>query len=151
MERIWNIYLSGEIHSEWRQEIHKGVEEKSIPVRLLSPNVNHEESDSCGDTILGFEENVFWKDHKAAKINTIRNRSTLKSCEIIVVRFGEKYRQRNAAFDAGQAVAWGKTLISLHDSSLNHALKEIDAQALAVANSPGQVVDILKYVTQDPF
>jgi YtoQ family protein len=62
-----------------------------------------------------------------------------------VVRFGPKYRQWNAAFDAGYAVALGKPIITLHDPDLNHALKEVDGAAAAVARTPDQVVQTLAY------
>ena len=66
--------------------------------------------------------------------------------DIVVVRFGDKYRQWNAAFDAGNAAALGKALVTLHDASTNHALKEVDAAALAVCATPEQVVESLSYV-----
>ena len=66
----------------------------------------------------------------------------------MVARFGDRYRQWNAAFDAGFAIARGKALVTLHDEALDHALKEIDAEARAVARSPEQVVAILRYAVQ---
>ncbi len=150
-KRLWNVYLAGEIHSNWRDEIQQECEIQNVPVRIMGPETDHAVGDHCGEKILGPEASSFWKDHKAAKINTIRNRGVLKNCDIVVVRFGEKYRQWNAAFDAGQAVAWGSSVITLHDESLDHALKEIDAAALAVTRNVKQVVDILAYVTKHPF
>ncbi|MEO0336052.1 MAG: YtoQ family protein, partial [Pseudomonadota bacterium] len=79
---------------------------------------------------------------------TIRSRRYLQNCDVVVVRFGDKYKQWNAAFDAGQAAALGKSLITLHDSSLDHALKEVDAAALATTRSVEQVVEILKYAVK---
>ena len=121
MQRLWNVYLSGEIHSDWRTEIETLCKEKKIPVRLFGPETDHEKSDGCGEKILGAETNSFWKDHKAAKINAIRTRSLIQNSDVIIVRFGDKYRQWNAAFDAGQAIAFGKSLVTLHDESLDHA------------------------------
>ena len=139
------VYLSGEIHSDWREKIQQGVESKGLSVKLYSPVTNHEASDDCGDKILGAESESFWKDHKAAKINAIRIRKYIEASDIVVVRFGEKYKQWNAAFDAGYAAALGKSIITLHDESLTHALKEVDAAALAVCRTPEQVVEILAY------
>ena len=150
-ERKWNVYLSGEIHSNWRDEIFEACKAKSIPVRLMGPELDHASSDDCGDKILGPEDHTFWKDHKAAKINTIRNRGVIQNCDIVVVRFGDKYRQWNAAFDAGFAAALGKSVITLHDGALDHALKEVDASALATTRSVEEVVGILEYVTSRPF
>ncbi|MFT5426793.1 MAG: YtoQ family protein [Gammaproteobacteria bacterium] len=141
----WNIYLSGEIHSDWREQIETGIKAAKLPVNLTSPNTDHVSSDDCGDRILGAEDDSFWKDHKASKINSIRIRHLIEKADIVVVRFGGKYKQWNAAFDAGYAAALGKTIITLHDSELTHALKEVDGAATAVAETPEQVVNILNY------
>jgi YtoQ family protein len=141
----WTVYLSGEIHSDWREQIKKGVAEHQLPVQLVSPVTDHDSSDDCGVDILGDEPNPFWKDHKGAKVNAIRTRTLIERSDVTVVRFGDKYRQWNAAFDAGYAAALGKSIIVLHDPGLTHALKEVDAAALAVAETPDQVVRILNY------
>ena len=142
----WTVYLTGEIHTDWRDLIADGVADKNLPVNLLSPVTDHTSSDDCGVSILGQEDNNFWRDHKGAKVNAIRTRSMITNSDIVVVRFGEKYKQWNAAFDAGFAVANGKPLITLHDPILNHPLKEVDGAALAVAQTPEQVVKLLAYV-----
>lgn len=142
----WSVYLSGEIHTDWRDQIAAGVEAAGLPITLTSPVTVHEASDDCGVAILGAEENKFWHDHKGAKINAIRTSTLIRRADIVVVRFGEKYKQWNAAFDAGVAAALGKPLIVMHGPDHAHALKEIDAAALAVTETPDQVVDILKYV-----
>jgi len=142
----WHIYLSGEIHTDWREKIEQGTKQAGLPVSLSSPNTDHASSDDCGDIILGGEAQSFWKDHKASKINAIRTRNLIQKADIVVVRFGEKYKQWNAAFDAGYAAALGKSIITLHDPELTHALKEVDAAALAVARTPEEVVDIIQYV-----
>ena len=142
----WTVYLSGEIHTEWRREIGEGARAADLPVTFCGPITDHGASDDAGD-VLGREDRPFWKDHKSAKINAIRNRHLIAKADIVVVRFGEKYRQWNAAFDAGYAAALNKPLITLHPTEHRHALKEVDAAALAVAETPDQVVEILKYVT----
>jgi YtoQ family protein len=114
---------------------------------VLGPITDHDASDNVGIDILGSEDQAFWKDHKAAKINSIRIRLGIEQADVVVVKFGEKYRQWNAAFDAGYAAAKGKALIVIHPPDFTHALKEIDAAALAVAETSEQVVDILTYVT----
>ena len=144
-----SVYLSGEIHTDWRDDIAKGIKEAGLKVKLTGPNTNHAASDDCGDEILGKEENNFWKDHKAAKINALRTRKLIADADIVVVRFGDKYKQWNAAFDAGYAAALGKSLIVQHDPALTHPLKEVDAAALAVCETPQQVVEILKYINKD--
>ncbi|AKS47375.1 YtoQ family protein [Octadecabacter temperatus] len=139
-----NVYLSGEIHTDWREQIIDGASE--LDVSFNSPVTNHEASDDCGVNILGAEPNKFWHDHKGAMVNAIRTRKGIEDADVVVVRFGEKYRQWNAAFDAGYAAAKGKSLIVLQQPDHDHALKEVDAAALAVAREPNEVVEILRYV-----
>ena len=143
---VWSVYLSGEIHTGWREEIAGGVRAGDLPVQLSAPVTDHAASDDCGVAILGAEDDKFWHDHKGAKINAIRTGTLIRRADIVVVRFGEKYKQWNAAFDAGIASALGKPLIVMHGADHQHALKEIDAAALAVVETPAQVVDILRYV-----
>jgi len=142
----WNVYLAGEIHSTWRDEIEKGVAEENLEVELSAPVTDHPASDNVGVDILGKEDSDFWKDHKGGMINAIRTRTLIEQADIVVVKFGEKYRQWNAAFDAGYATALGKKLIVMHPEEHTHALKEVDAAAMAVCRTPDQVVEILKYV-----
>ena len=141
----WRVYLSGEIHSDWRARIEAGAQEAGLAVTFAAPATDHAASDACGVAILGAEDKPFWTDHKGAKVNAIRTRTLIEKADIVVVRFGDKYRQWNAAFDAGYAAALGKPLIVLHDAGLTHALKEVDAAALAVAETPEQVVALLAY------
>jgi YtoQ family protein len=145
----WRAYLAGEIHSNWRERIAAGVARLGLPVSLDTPVTDHDASDECGVRILGPEADPFWRDRKGAGINAIRTRRLIERADVVVVRFGERYRQWNAAFDAGYASALGKPLISLHDADLDHALKEVDAAALATARTPEQVVEILAYVLQE--
>ena len=140
------VYLSGEIHTDWREKIAQGVAEADLPVTMLGPVTDHDASDDCGNIILGPEENSFWKDRKSSQINAIRTRTLIERSDIVVVRFGDKYKQWNAAFDAGFAAAMGTPIITLHDPDLTHPLKEVDAAALAVAETPKQVVKLLAYV-----
>jgi len=142
----WNVYLSGEIHTDWRDEIENGTKAKGLPVAFSAPVTDHAASDDCGVTIMGAEPNKFWHDRKGAQLNAIRTRTLIEKADVVVVRFGEKYKQWNAAFDAGMAAALGKPLVILHQEEHAHALKEVDAAALAVAQQPAQVVDILEYV-----
>ena len=144
----YSIYLSGEIHSDWRERIRQGLKEQAIDVNIYSPITHHEASDEVGVRILGPEENNFWKDHKAAKINALRTQTLIEKSDIVVVRFGDKYKQWNAAFDAGIAIGMGKPIIVMHAPELTHPLKEIDGAAMAVTETPEQVVEILKYINQ---
>lgn len=139
-----NVYLSGEIHTDWREQIIEGA--AGLDVAFFAPVTDHDASDDCGVAIMGAEPDKFWHDHKGAKLNAMRTRKGLEDADIVVVRFGDKYKQWNAAFDAGYAAALGKSLIVLHGPDHAHALKEVDAAALAVAQEPRQVVEMLRYI-----
>ena len=145
----WKIYLSGEIHTNWRDELRIGAKKARLNVEFLGPESDHELSDNSGANILGSEDKKFWHDHKGAKINSIRIRRNIESADLVVVKFGERYKQWNAAFDAGYSSAKGKSLIIMHHDDNQHALKEIDATALAVVRSNHELIEILKYVTKE--
>lgn len=138
------VHLSGEIHTDWRNQVMSGAE--GLDIRFTSPVTDHASSDDCGVAILGAEPDKFWHDRKGAQLNAIRTRKAIQDADVVVVRFGEKYKQWNAAFDAGFASALGKSLIIMHQPEHQHPLKEVDAAALAVAQTPEQVVQILRYV-----
>ena len=147
-ERAWEVYLSGEIHSDWRQRIASGIEQAGLPVTLSAPVTDHAASDDAGAGTLGEEQDAFWRDHKGAGVNAIRTQTLIRNADVVVVCFGDKYRQWNAAFDAGYAAALGKPIVTLHDIELDHALKEVDRGALATARTSEQVVDVLRYVIE---
>ena len=138
------VYLSGEIHTDWRDQIVAGA--AGLDVMFDGPVTDHAASDDCGVAIMGAEPQKFWHDHKGAKLNAIRTRKGIAEADIVVVRFGAQYKQWNAAFEAGYAAALGKSLIVMHSDEHQHALKEVDAAALAVTQTPEQVVQILRYV-----
>ena len=141
-----NVYLSGEIHTDWRAEIIQLCKKEDLSIKFSSPNTDHESSDNCGVEILGAEENNFWKDNKGASINSIKTKKAIKDSDVVIVKFGEKYKQWNAAFDAGYASALNKSIVVIHNDEHQHALKEVDASAAAVAKDQNQVVRILKYI-----
>src|SRR5690554_7375258 len=140
------VYLSGEIHSDWREQIEQGARDAGLDITFTRPVTDHAASDAAGD-LLGEESKPFWRDHKSAKVNAIRIRTLIEQADIVVVRFGDKYKQWNAAFDAGYTAAIGTPYITLHDEDIIHPLKEVNAAAMAWAQTPEQVVELLKYVT----
>lgn len=144
----WTVYLSGEIHSDWRQKIMQGAKAHGLAITFTSAVTDHEASDAAGD-VLGENDNGFWRDHQSSKINAIRTKNMMQKCDIAIIRFGDKYKQWNAAFDAGYCAALGKPYITLHAEDIIHPLKEVDAAAMAWAQTPEQVVELLKYVTSD--
>lgn len=143
----WVVYLSGEIHTDWREQIASAVAARGLPLSFTSAVTDHAASDAAGD-VLGQESDAFWRDHKSSKVNAIRTRTLIEQCDVAVVRFGDKYKQWNAAFDAGYCAALGKPYITLHDADIVHPLKEVDAAALGWAQSTEQVIEILSYVTR---
>ncbi|HEX5711855.1 MAG TPA: YtoQ family protein [Solirubrobacterales bacterium] len=147
-ERTWHVYLSGEIHSDWRERIEGGAREEGLPVVFAAPVTDHAASDEAGAGTLGEEGDSFWRDHKGAGVNAIRTQTLIRAADLVVVRFGDKYRQWNAAFDAGFAAALGKPIVTVHDPELDHALKEVDRAAQATAREAEQVVDVLRYVVK---
>ena len=138
-----NIYLSGEIHTDWRQQIIAAC--AAMDVQFFSPVTDHEASDDCVVEI-GQGRSKFWHDHKGAKINAIRTRKAIADADIVVVRFGDKYKQWNR-LDANMR-PHGKSLIVMHAADHQYALKEVDAAALAVVETVDQIVAILRYVLE---
>jgi len=145
-QRRWTVYLSGEIHSDWRERIVNGAAEAGLPVDFSAPITVHADSDDCGVAIFGPEPDKFWHDRKGAQLNAIRTGTLIQDADLVVVRFGEKYKQWNAAFDAGYAAAIGTPYITLHPPEHDHALKEVDGAANTVAREPEQVVQALSYI-----
>lgn len=139
----WKVYLSGEIHSDWRDQIVEGC--KDLNIQFLSAVTDHDASDAAGD-VLGEQTQSFWRDHQSAKVNAIRIQTMIRRADIAVIRFGDKYRQWNAAFDAGFCAALNIPYITLHDDTLIHPLKEVNASAKAWAKTPEQVVEVLRYI-----
>ena len=144
----WNVYLSGEIHSDWRQKIMQGAKDKGLDIIFTSAVTEHEASDAAGD-VLGKEDNGFWRDHQSSKVNAIRTKNMIQKCDIAIIRFGDKYKQWNAAFDAGYCASLGKPYITLHAEDIIHPLKEVDAAAMAWAQTPEQIVELLKYIVSN--
>lgn len=143
---VWTVYLSGEIHTDWREQLQAGAAEFGLPVEFTAPVTDHGASDAAGD-MLGVPQASFWRDHQSSKVNGIRTKTMLEQCDLAVIRFGDKYKQWNAAFDAGYCAALGKPYITLHDEDIVHPLKEVDAAGMAWAQTPAQVVEILRYIT----
>lgn len=144
----FKVYLSGEIHTDWRDQIIQSCREQNLAITFTSANTDHASSDAAGD-VLGHEDKGFWRDHKSAKVNAIRTKTLIEQCDIAIIRFGDKYKQWNAAFDAGSCAALGKPYITLHSEDIIHPLKEVDAAAMAWATTTDQVVEILKYVVSE--
>lgn len=143
----YKVYMSGEIHTQWRDEIRRGTDALGLDITYLSPVTDHPASDAAGDH-LGEQSDNFWRDHQSSKVNLIRTKNQIEQADLVVIRFGDKYKQWNAAFDAGYCAALGKPYITLHGADIIHPLKEVDASALAWAQTNEQVIETLRYVLQ---
>src|SRR5690554_891498 len=148
MKMSFVVYLSGEIHTDWRDEIQRGAKARGLNVTFTSAVTDHDASDAAGDH-LGPDSTGYWRDHKSSRVNAIRTRTLIEKADMVVVRFGDKYKQWNAAFDAGYCAALGKPYVTLHAEDIIHPLKEVDVDAQAWATTTDQVVDILAYVLRD--
>ncbi|WP_300407290.1 YtoQ family protein [uncultured Psychrobacter sp.] len=144
----WTVYLSGEIHTDWREQIMQGAKNHGLNIKFTSAVTEHDASDAAGD-LLGENDKQFWRDHQSSKVNSIRTKTLIQNCDIAIIRFGDKYKQWNAAFDAGFCAALDKPYITLHNDDIIHPLKEVDAAAMAWAQTPEQIVEILKYITSN--
>ena len=144
----WQVYLSGEIHTDWREKIIQGANNHGLNITFTSANTDHASSDAAGD-VLGKPESNFWRDQQSSRVNSIRIKNLIQNCDIAVIRFGDKYKQWNAAFDAGFCAALGKPYITLHDEDIVHPLKEVDGASMGWAKTTDQVVEILRYTTSD--
>jgi YtoQ family protein len=142
------VYLSGEIHTTWRDEIRALTAEAGLDINYVSAVTDHAASDAAADH-LGEEDKQFWRDHKSAKVNAIRTKTLLRSSDVAVIRFGQEYKQWNAAFEAGQCAALDIPFVTLHDENIIHPLKEVDAAALAWAKTTQEVAEILAYVLKE--
>ena len=141
----FTVYLSGEIHTDWRDEIQRGADAAGLDVVFTAPVTDHPASDAAGDH-LGETPSKFWRDHQSSKVNAIRTRTLIEVADMVVVRFGSEYKQWNAAFDAGYCAALSTPYVTLHDADIVHPLKEVDAAAQAWCTTTDQVVEILRYV-----
>ena len=137
----WRVYLSGEIHTDWRERIEQGAAAAGLDLEFTAPVTDHAASDAAGTAVLGTQGSKFWDDHIGAGVNAIRTRTLIEQADVVIVRFGEQYKQWNAAFDAGYAAALGKPVVTLHDGELDHALKEVDRAALATARDVSFMVE----------
>lgn len=140
------IYLAGEIHSTWREELRRLVEQRNLPVRFVGPQEAHDRSDAVGEDILGEQDTPRYRDLMSAGVNTLRTRVLLRRSDLVVAYFGEKYRQWNTAADAGAAVASGVPLLLVRAPELTHALKELDAMAAFTVETLAQAAEAIAYV-----
>jgi YtoQ family protein len=140
------VYLAGEIHHPWRNELRVQVEERRLPVEFVGPQEDHDRSDAIGEEILGPQPSARFRDLVGAGANTLRTRVLMRRSDLVVAYFGEKYKQWNTAADAGAAVAAGIPLLLVRSSELTHALKELDAMAALTVETLTQAAEAIAYI-----
>lgn len=140
------VYLAGQIHDDWRDEIRAETEKRGLPITFVGPQDDHATSDDIGETILGEQPNARWKDETASQVNNLRTRVLMAKADVVVALFGEKYRQWNTAMDAATGIAMNKPVILIRDPKLHHALKELSQRAQLVVETPAQAVQALEYI-----
>jgi len=140
------IYLAGQIHDPWREEIRKEAERRGLPFRFVGPQEDHGLSDDIGEKILGTQPNARWKDETASQVNNLRTRVLMNKADVVVAFFGEKFRQWNTAMDASLAITSDIPVILIRDTGLHHGLKELSNRAQLVVETPSQALDALEYV-----
>ncbi len=140
------VYLAGEIHSTWREEIKKKVQALNLPVDFIGPMENHDRSDNIGEEILGKQPSTVFKDVTASSFNNLRTSVLMNKADLVIAFFGEQYKQWNTAMDASTAIANGKPVIIIRPENLHHPLKELSAKASATVNTCDEAIKALSYI-----
>ncbi|MDQ0220316.1 YtoQ family protein [Peribacillus cavernae] len=140
------VYLAGEIHTNWRNELKEKVEALQLPLDFVGPMEDHERSDNIGEEILGSQPSSILKDASASSVNNLRTELLMKKSDLIIALFGEKYKQWNTAMDASAAVSLGKPLILIRPQELHHPLKELSRKANVTVESVNQALKVLSYI-----
>jgi YtoQ family protein len=142
------VYLAGQIHDDWREQLRKKAEERGLPILFKGPQEDHDRSDAIGELIKGKQPNAVYRDHAASELNNLRTRIWMQKADVVIALFGEKYRQWNTAMDAAMAIQMGKPLILVRPESLHHPLKELSQRAQVTVETVDQALDALAYVLE---
>ncbi|KMY52676.1 hypothetical protein AC623_00685 [Bacillus sp. FJAT-27231] len=140
------VYLAGEIHSSWREEIKQKAVALKLPIDFVGPMEDHDRSDDIGEEILGKQPNAIFRDAAASSLNNLRTEVLMKKADLVIALFGEKYKQWNTAMDASAAVTFGKPLILIRPESLHHPLKELSRKANVTVKNVDQAMKALAYI-----
>ncbi|WLV23823.1 YtoQ family protein [Aciduricibacillus chroicocephali] len=140
------VYLAGEIHTDWRDEIKNKAKEKNLPLSFVSPQLNHDRSDSVGEDILGEQPGKYYRDEAASSINNLRTQIMMQKADVVIALFGEEYKQWNTAMDASAAVAMNKPLILIRPEKFIHPLKELSNRANVTVSTVDQALEVLAYI-----
>lgn len=142
----FTVYLAGEIHSSWRNDLKEKAENAKLPLTFVGPMENHDRSDSIGEEILGEQPNKILRDEAASSINNLRTELLMQKSDVVIALFGETYKQWNTAMDASSAIALGKPLILIRPEALHHPLKELSNKANVTVTTIDQAIQTLSYL-----
>ncbi|KYD08652.1 YtoQ family protein [Heyndrickxia sporothermodurans] len=140
------VYLAGQIHDDWREQLIQKAKEKKLPLHFVSPQTNHDKSDDIGEEILGEQPNQFFRDDAASSINNLRTQVLMQKSDVVIALFGEKYKQWNTAMDASAAITMNKPTIIVRPESLIHPLKELSNKANVTVETIEQALEVLAYI-----
>lgn len=140
------VYLAGQIHDDWRQEVEQKAKEKNLPLTFVGPQTNHERSDNVGEDILGKQPGNIFKDDAASSINNLRTQILMQKSDIVIALFGETYKQWNTAMDISAAITMNKPTIIIRPESLVHPLKELSNKANVTVETIDQALDVIAYI-----
>ncbi|MCD8502163.1 MAG: YtoQ family protein [Bacillaceae bacterium] len=140
------VYLAGQIHDDWREEVAKKAKEKKLPLVFVGPQTNHDRSDAIGEEVLGKQPGTLYKDDAASDINNFRTQVLMQKSDIVIALFGEKYKQWNTAMDASTAMAMNKPTIIIRPESLIHPLKELSNKANVTVETIDQALNAIGYI-----
>lgn len=142
----FTVYLAGQIHDDWREQVEKLAKEKKLPLTFVAPQTNHDRSDNIGEEILGEQPDKLHKDDAASDINNFRTQLLMQKSDAVIALFGEQYKQWNTAMDASNAITLNKPTIIVRPKSLIHPLKELSNKANVTVETVEQALDVLAYV-----
>ncbi|WLR50261.1 YtoQ family protein [Bacillus tianshenii] len=140
------VYLAGQIHDDWRNEIKQKAKDMQLPIHFVGPMENHDRSDNIGEEILGKQPNSIIKDDAASDINNFRTEVLLNKSDAVIALFGEQYKQWNTAMDASAALTMNKPLIIVRPQALHHPLKELSNKANVTVETTDQALKVLSYI-----
>jgi YtoQ family protein len=142
------IYLAGEIHSDWRDQLRSHLDRLDLPAEItfVGPQEVHDRSDDIGEAILGRQPNQRYRDLLGGQVNNLRRRVQMQGADLCVSYFGPKYKQWNTAADTGAAAALDIPVILVRDMEHLHALKDLDAFASVTVETLEQAAEAIAYI-----
>lgn len=140
------VYLAGQIHDDWREELKVEAQKRDLPLTFVGPQTDHDRSDQVGEEIIGKQPGDYYRDDAASAVNNFRTEVLMRKADVVIGLFGEKYKQWNTAMDVSAAVTLNKPTIIIRPDSLIHPLKELSNKANVTVETIEQALDVLAYI-----